>query len=86
MQGLFEGEIMRLRFAILLLCFTLQGCEPAAEYKSPGGASWTLVEHLPNHADSKRGIYKYYSEKEHVTFYATPVSGGWSITAIPGKR
>jgi hypothetical protein len=71
-------------FAIMLgiLLPILVGCEPPTE-RSTAKGDWILVDYNPDIPQcGASGIYKKRCEKEHVTFYATSVHGGWSVSAV----
>jgi hypothetical protein len=68
---------------LLVLLALLCSCDPPeAITPGKGDGDWILVDYTPGMSDGQNGIYKKHSEKEHVTYYAAHVHGGWSVSAV----
>ena len=65
-----------------LLLMMLCGCDPQPAPPTDHVGDWTLVTETPVFGISREGIYKRHDDKEHVTFYASRVHGGWCISAV----
>lgn len=65
----------------LLLCVLLAGCDSPGSVSSDLG-EWKLIGQTPDSFGPLNGIYKLHSDKEKVTFYASRVNGGWSISVV----
>lgn len=69
-----------LKIACILTLLFLISCEPAPTVESSMG-KWELIGETPGRGPLN-GIYRLHSDKEKITFYATYVNVGYSISVV----